>query len=483
MKTRGGRKKEAAKASDGVFDEDMDGFSLYLMRLLKDLIRDRRVPRIRKETLRFNMPLIDSILSGRLDRQQAMQSAVTVISSILSVDRLDAEDRDYLLAAQSKMKADLREMNRDKPLEQITGFVTSGSTDDVKRGLLKLGEEVRNGYRDGMDSVVEKTVNLLMDPDPEMAVLASKFIYYASSFRSSVFQYHRDGILKALKSESASVRAIAVMACAAARDMYSLDSLSSLASDHSTADIGVLGLSDYKIKFPHEGSKARVSDIVRDAVYEIIDARNDNSLYIRKSIRTSVDENMVTGKEYSLDMEITPLVDLKGLEIDLTGMLGEFDIVGNRVIGFDLLKAGEMKFVDPIKIIPETPGHRKGKIRCKTSNGWEAVLEIEAVVSESGKKSGKSDDQSGQPHVSGVIIAGQSSPVDLLGKDIQSMEITRAVNALDELVRFAGDDTGLKNRIESFKLMLTYKGTTMMTKSEMDSAMELVENVKRRMYT
>ncbi len=483
MRSKNEKNKEAAKTSAGAFDEDLDRFSLYLMRLLKNLARDKKVPRIRKETLRFNMPLIDSILSGRLDRQQSMQSAVTIISSILSADRLEAEDRDYLVAAQSKMKADLREMNRDKPLEQITALVMSDSPEDVKRGLMRLGDEVKNGYRDGMDGMVEKATNALMDSDPEMAMLASKFIYYASSFRSSVFQYHRDGIMKAMKSQSASVRASVVMACAAARDMTSLDSLASLASDHSTADIGALGLSDYKIKFPHEGPRARVSDVVRDAVYEIIEARNDNSLYIRKSIKTSVNENMVTGKEYSLDMEITPLVDLKGLEIDLTGMLGEFDVVGNRVIGFDLLKAGEMKFVDPIKIIPETPGHRKGKIRCKTSNGWEAVLEIEAVVSEPIKNNVKSDNQSDQPHVSGVIIAGQSSPIDLLGKDIQSMEITRAVNALDELIRFAGDDTGLKNRIESLKLMLTYKGTTMMTKSEMDSAMELVENVKRRMYT
>ena len=43
-----------------------------------------------------------------------------------------------------------------------------------------------------------------------------------------------------------------------------------------------------------------------------------------------------------MNIEIVPVVDLPGLNLDFTGLKGAFDVVGETSLNFDILKAGSL---------------------------------------------------------------------------------------------------------------------------------------------
>ena len=71
--------------------------------------------------------------------------------------------------------------------------------------------------------------------------------------------------------------------------------------------------------------------------------------------------------------------------------------------------------------------------------------------------------------------------VDMLIKDIQTMDVRKVVNALEELKNYVKGDENMENRLSALSVNFSLKGTEKITKVEMESVIEIAENIKHRL--
>ncbi|MCL5790555.1 MAG: HEAT repeat domain-containing protein [Candidatus Thermoplasmatota archaeon] len=465
-------------------DHDIIEACELAIRELKRMLKRKEVPVLTKNSIKFLIPICENTLNGTNSRKTGLENALIVIKGILTMGHISDKTRQVFDTYRTRFEKEIREINRDTRIDRISTMLDSGDRSEFTKGLTDLADYAVEGFRESMAPFIFAAVNSISAEEPDVRKNAAKFIFYASSYRDSIFTENRPEILEGLKSRDPDVRAIIALSCAKVRDLETIDALVNLQTDHSLADIGILSIPDYMIKFPHNGTKARINDIVTDSIYEIVNSKKDTGLYLTKSIRRSIRGDPSKGKGLSLVIEIVPVVDLPGLVIDFTNLKGSFDIVGETTLNLDLLKAGEMKLLET-GLIPERTGHLKGYINCTTSNGWNASIAIEVIVEEDvpvpgtessskGEKNGQEQRESRSSEKTG------SSALDTLISEIESGKTSKVVNALEELKRYVPNDKSLSDKISALAITISLRGVEKVSKSEMDSSLELVRNVKRR---
>ena len=448
---------------------------------LKKMLKRKSIPVLRKNSIKYLIPVGESTKNRVYSRKTSLENALIVLRGAISTGYVSRKSLQTLNSYKARFESELKEINRDTRIDNISLLLDSGDRDKIKQGLKDIADYAVDGYKEQMAPFIYTAINLISDEDKEVRKNAAKFILYASSYKENIFNENRPEILKGLKSKDPDVRAIISLTCAKIKDMESIGHLVNLQTDHSMADIGILSIPDYMIKFPHSGSKARLNDIVTDSIYEIVNAKRDTSLYLTKSIRKEIRNDSITGG-LLLSIEIVPIVDLPNLVIDFTNLKGSFDIIGETNIKFDLLKAGEIKLIDT-GMIPEKSGHLKGYINCTTSNGWKASILVEVVVDDEKEKfssdASHSQEAPTQPSEKSKEGTG-SSALDILVSDIESGKTSKVVNALEELTRYVTNDKSLSDKISALAITISLRGVEKISKSEMDTAIDLVKNVKRR---
>ena len=457
----------------------------FAIKELKKMIKRKNVPTLAKNSIKYLIPVCENTLAQNQDRKIGLENCLIVLRGILSMGSLSQKSREFFESYKSKFEEETKDMHRDTKIEKISRGLESGNKTEFASGLKDLAEYAVEGFRESMAPFIFTAISSLSDDDPDVRKNAAKFIFYAASYKEIMFIENRVEILESLKNDDPDIRAIIAMTSAKVKDLESINALVNLQTDHSLADFGILSIPDYMIKFPHNGTKARINDIVTDSIYEIINSRKDQSLYITKSIEQSIRGDLSSGKGGSLVIEIVPIVDLPGLVMDFTNLKGSFDVIGETTLTFDLLKAGEMRIIET-GLIPERTGHLKGYINCTTANGWNASIPVEIVVEEQEpvknhsqevkketKETGKSGKASGEKT--------GSTALDILISEIESGKTSKVVNALEELKRYVPNDKPLNDKISALAITISLRGVEKVTKAEMDNALELVRNVKRRM--
>lgn len=463
---------------------DIEQVCEYALKELKKMLKKRDVPNITKNSIKFLIPICENTIMNTENRKNGLENSMIILRGMLSMGNLSEKSRQFFETYKAKFEKENMDMNRDTRIESISIRLESGDKSEIVQGLKDLAEYAMEGFRESMAPFIFTAINSLSDDDAEARKNAAKFIFYASSYKDSIYNENRPEILEGLKSSDPDVRAIIAMTTSRVRDLESVEPLVNLQTDHSMADFGILSIPDYMIKFPHNGTKARVNDIVTDSIYEIINSKKDQSLYITKSIRRSIRGDLKNGKGASLVIEIVPIVDLPGLVIDLTNLKGSFDVIGETTMNFDLLKAGEMKILET-GLIPERTGHLKGYINCTTSNGWNGSVPVEVIVEEDMQKQTVAEEKRDVNNEKGKSGKTQSektgsSALDTLVSEIESGKTSKVVNALEELKRYVPNDKSLNDKISALAITISLRGVEKVSKSEMESALELVKNVKRR---
>ncbi|MGP6238962.1 HEAT repeat domain-containing protein [Cuniculiplasma sp. SKW4] len=465
-------------------NNDIETVCEFALKELKRMLKKRDVSTITKNSIKYLIPICENTLANIDNRKTGLENSMIILRGILSMGNLSAKSKEFFEAYKSKFEAEAKNMNRDLRIEEIARLLESGNREDTLKGIKDLADYSVDGFRESMAPFIFTAISFLSDENIEVRRNAAKFIFYASSYKESVYIENRPEILEGLKNSDPDVRAIIAMTSAKVKDLESIDALVNLQTDHSMADFGILSIPDYMIKFPHNGAKARINDIVTDSMYEIINSKKDQSLYITKSIRRSIRGDLTSGKGASLVVEIVPIVDLPGLVMDLTNLKGSFDVIGETTMTFDLLKAGEMRIIET-GLIPERTGHLKGYINCTTSNGWSGSIPVEVVVEEEIPKQNVSEETKKQKNENvktgrGTSEKTGSSALDTLISEIESGKTSKVVNALEELKRYVPNDKSLNDKISALSITISLRGVEKVSKSEMDNAIELVRNVKRR---
>ena len=448
---------------------------------LKKMLKRKNIPVLTKNSIKYLIPVGESTKNKVNSRKGSLENALIVLRGVIGTGYVSQKSLQTLDSYKTAFESELKEINRDTRIDNISLLLDSGDRNKIKQGLKEIADYAVEGYKEAMAPFIFTAINLISDEDPEIRKNAAKFIFYASSYKESIFNENRSEILKGLKNVDPDVRAIISLTCAKIKDTESIEPLVNLQTDHSMSDIGILSIPDYMLKFPHSGTKARLNDIVTDSIYEIVNSKRDTSLYLTMSIRKEIKNNSVMGG-LSLSIEIVPIVDLPNLVIDFTNLKGSFDIIGETNLSFDLLKAGEIKLIDT-GMIPEKTGHLRGYINCTTSNGWKASMLVEVVVEEEKEKSSletsPSQENVSQPSDKSKESMG-STALDILVSDIESGRTSKVVNALEELTRYVSNDKSLSDRISALAITISLRGVEKVSKSEMETAIDLVKNVKRR---
>ena len=449
---------------------------------LKKMLKRKNIPVLTRNSIKYLIPVSESTKNNVNNRKVSLENALIVLRGVIGTGYVSSKSLQTLDSYKAKFESELKEINRDRRIDNISSLLVSGDRDKIKQGLKDIAEYAIEGFKEPMAPFVFTAISMISDEDHEIRKNAAKFIFYASSYKESVYNENRPEILKGLKSKDPDVRAIISLTCARIKDMESIDPLVNLQTDHSMADIGILSIPDYMIKFPHSGTKARINDIVTDSIYEIVNAKRDTSLYLTKSIRKEIKGNSKVGGGLSLSIEIVPIVDLPNLVIDFTNLKGSFDIIGETNLTIELLKAGEIKLIETV-MMPEKSGHLKGYINCATSNGWKASILVEVIVEEeketSNSKPENHQENSAEPKEKSKESTG-STALDILISEIESGRTSKVVNALQELTRYVSNDKPLSDNISALAITISLRGVEKVSKSEMDTAIDLVKNVKRR---
>ena len=201
-----------------------------------------------------------------------------------------------------------------------------------------------------------------------------------------------------------------------------------------------LNIPDYMIKFKHNGDYAYLNDMVRDAIFTIVDSTNDPSNYVKMSVSYSLSGLLREGEEFSLVFKIRPIVDMENLVINLNGLLGSFDVVGQTKIALSNLKINDYKELES-RLIPEASGHLKGTVELQASDLWRGELTLDAIferkINEARKETSAnvhSTDTEEHSVKATKPEQRRENSIDILVKDIQTMEVRKVVNAIDLLL-------------------------------------------------
>ncbi len=462
-------------------NQDITEACLLAKKELNRMLKRKDVPMLTKNSIKFLIPICENTLDSNNSREVRLENTLIVLRGLISMGAISDKSRQNLNEMKSKFENEIKSIKKDVRMENITEMLESQDTEKMAAGMKDLADYAMDGFKESMMPIIFSAINSMSSENADLRRNAAKFLYYASSYRENIFIENRPEILEGLKSSDPDVRGIIALSCARAKDVESIDYLVNLQTDHSIADIGILSIPDYMIKFPHNDKKARINDIVTDCVYEIVNSKNDSTLYITKSIRKSIKGDPKVGKGLTLNIEIVPVVDLPGLNLDFTGLKGSFDIVGETSLNFDILKAGEMKLIDA-NIIPERSGHLKGTINCTTQNGWKASIDVEVIVeNDEPQKPIREEIKKEKIENSGKKESTGSTALDTLISEIESGKTSKVVNALEELKRYVPNDKSLNDKISALAITLSLKGIEKVSKADVDSAIELVRNVKRRM--
>ena len=473
-------------AKENVFKSKRD-LAMKIFKECKKIEKKRNVTMVEKNNIKYVRTLMESTIANPND-DILLSNLLISLRSILESKRIDPKNLQYFQASLKKLIEEENEKKRDRELEALIQLIKSGNNGDISKGFLGMSEYVKQSWRDEYEMYVPAAVKNMSSDDADLSLSSGIFVQECCVYKHSIFKKFEAQILPLLSTTKPQIKAIIVLMCSQVGETKAISELIKYSNDEDVIDLKELRIPEYMIKFKHNGNYAYLNDMIRDAIFTIVDSTKDSSNYVKMSVSYSLSGSLREGEEFSLLFKVKPIVDMDSLKINLNGLLGPFDIIGQSTILLKNLRINDYKEIES-RLIPETSGHLKGTIGLEASDQWrgelalDAIFERRAVLARPEVPNGATprEDRKEETVQAAKPENRRENNIDILIKDIQTMEVRKVVNAIDELKNYVKGDENLENRLSALSVNFSLRGTDKITKVEMESVIEIAENIKHRL--
>jgi hypothetical protein len=473
-------------AKENVFRNKRD-LAMKIFKECKKIEKKRNVTMVEKNNIKYVRTLMESTIANPND-DILLNNLLISLRSILESKRIDPKNVQYFQASLKKLIEEENEKKRDRELESLFLLLKSENKGDISKGFLGMSEYVKQSWRDEYEMYIPAAVKNMSSDDADLSLSSGIFVQECCVYKHSIFKKFESQILPLLSTTKPQIKAIIVLMCSQVGETKAISELIKYSNDEDVINLKELRIPEYMIKFKHNGNYAYLNDMIRDAIFTIVDSTKDSSNYVKMSVSYSLSGSLREGEEFSLLFKVKPIVDMDSLKINLNGLLGPFDIIGQSTILLKNLRINDYKEIES-RLIPETGGHLKGTIGLEASDQWrgelalDAIFERKAVLSSPEVPNGAAPSEGRREE---TVQAAKpenrrENNIDILIKDIQTMEVRKVVNAIDELKNYVKGDENLENRLSALSVNFSLRGTDKITKVEMESVIEIAENIRHRL--
>ena len=441
---------------------------------------------VERNNIKYVRTLIESTFTNPSE-EVLLSNLLISLRGIMESRKIDEKNVTYFKNSLSRLEEEEKERKRDKDLESLIQLFRSEKIEDRSRGFAEMSQYVKQSWRDEFEIYVPEAVKNMSSDNPELALSSGTFVLECCSYKPDIFKKFESQILSLLSSSDAQMKAIIILICSRVGATKAIDELIKYSDNEDRINLRKLKIPDYMIKFKHNGDYAYLNDMVRDAIFTIVDSTNDPSNYVKMSVSYALSGSLREGEEFSIVFKIRPIVDMESLVINLNGLLGPFDVIGQTKISMSNLKINDYRELES-RLIPETSGHLKGTVELEASDLWRGELTLDAIFER--KMGGARKEETREAnHIDDSV---ESTPkglkpeqrrennIDILIKDIQTMEVRKVVNAIDELKNYVKGDENLENRLSALSVNFSLRGTDKITRLEMENVVEIAENIRHR---
>lgn len=449
------------------------GVTKKVMKICRSMEKARGITELEKNSIRSAQRVLQSTLQitdTKIMKSNLVVSMRTLMETNISVKNSQEFMKHHMLILTSTPE----DMERQKAIQQMKAKITSSDKDMQSQGFMELRNFMRERGNLIGESFADQTLESMESRDRALAIHSSMFLLELISRNESVFEDHRDRIMQGLNSAYPEVRVLVSMMCSRAKKVDSIQDLLSLCEDQNEVHVNELEIPAHSSKFPLDHGMARVRDIINDCIFNIIDSTGDSSNYIALSVVCSITGTKREGEEFVITLKVKPVVPFNNLTFNLSKLNQVFDLQGRTSIILEDLHQGSVREAY-IRAIPKAPGHLRGSISVTTDQGLIHELTVEDFFEKKIERHVKESDTSVPSERSHDTKA--TDPMQLIVRDIRTMETKNVINALDQLKSYAAGDETYENRIAAMSVNLSLKGTDRITKSEMDSILEMVEHI------
>ena len=403
--------------------------------------------------------------------------------TLLELKKLPKKSSESIMAYKSKLEDEMKESKRDVKLESVLKMVKSQNSEEKSQGFLDLSHHIKLKWNSEVMNYVSEAVECLCSDNENLATHSGMFLLEAVIYDENIFSINRDKILGCINSKFPEVRALVSLICSRVEDLKAIQSLITLSSDRSSVNVRELEIPDQMTSFQRNGDMAIIADIVKDSIFQIVDSTKDPSNYLTMSVSYYLSGTKKEGDELSIVFKIRPIVRMEKLTLNLSSLLPAFDLVGQPEIILSDLEPNAYHERE-VRAIPMNSGHLRGSVMLLTSNGWKGEIVIDEIFEAKPRPVPIMNDQEVQAKQNNEEVESKkgrsSANIELIIRDIQTMETRKVVNALNQLKLYTVGDENLESRISAMAINLSLKGTDKITKSEADTILEMADNVKQK---
>ncbi|EQB68985.1 MAG: seg [Thermoplasmatales archaeon Gpl] len=471
-------------AKENIF-KSKEELATRIFKECKKIEKRRDITPVERNNIKYVRTLIESTFKNPSD-EVLLSNLLISLRGIIESRKIDEKNLVYFQNSLSKLEQEEREKKRDRDLESLINLFKSDVIEDRTKGFTEMSQYVKQSWRDEFEIYVPEAVKNMSSDQTELALSSGIFVLECCSYKPDIYKKFESTLLSTLNSADPQIKAIIILMCSRVGATKAIQELIKYSDNDERINLRKLNIPDYMIKFKHNGDYAYLNDMVRDAIFTIVDSTNDPSNYVKMSVSYSLSGLLREGEEFSLVFKIRPIVDMENLVINLNGLLGSFDVVGQTKISLSNLKINDYRELES-RLIPETSGHLKGTVELQASDLWRGELTLDAIferkINEAKKETSvivhSSDTE--EPSVKATKPEQRrENSIDILIKDIQTMEVRKVVNAIDELKNYVKGDENLENRLSALSVNFSLRGTDKITRVEMENVIEIAENIRHR---
>lgn len=450
------------------------GIARTLTKICRSMEKNKHITELERNSLRSTLRVLESTLQIT-DVKVMRSNLVVAMKTMVEIGTSKKNYDEFLKHNMLILTSTPKDLEREKVMEQIKVKITSPDTNQQSEGFIELRKCVKDSGIPRGETFTGEAIESMKSRDRGLSIHSTRYMLELVSNNGLVFEEHRDDILGGLNSPYPEVRVLTSIMCSRVRKVDTIEDLLTLCEDLNEINVNELEIPTHSSKFPVEHGMAKVKDIVNDCIFSIVDSTKNPASYISLSLSWNISGVRKEGEEFVLTLKVKPIVNFKSLTFNLTKLGTFFDLQGRTSISMEDLQQAIPREIY-IRAIPKSSGHLASEITVTTADGLSYELIIEDFFEKKAEKriSGieNSVDQEERHNL------GVTDQMELIVRDIRTMETKNVINALDQLKHYvAGDDT-YESRISAMSVNLSLKGTDRITESEMNSILEMVEHIK-----
>ncbi len=450
------------------------GITKKIMRICRSMEKAKGITELEKNSIRSTERVLQSTLQIT-DTKIMKSNLVLSMRTLMETGIATKNSKEFMKHHMLILTFSPEEVEREKTIQQLKAKITTSDKDMQSQGFMELRNFMREKGNLVGESFADQALESIESRDRALAIHSSMYLLELISRNEPTFDEHRDRIMQGLNSAYPEVRVLTSMMCSRAKKIDSIEDLLSLCEDQNEVNVNELEIPTHSSKFHVDHGMAKVRDVVNDCIFNIIDSTGDSSNYIALSVVWSITGPKREGEEFVITLKVKPVVHFNNLTFNLSKLNPVFDLQGRTSIILEELQQGSIKEAY-IRAIPKASGHLRGSMSVTTDEGliyeliiedfFEKKIERHAAETEASVSSERNHDMK------------TTDQIQLIVRDIRTMETKNVINALDQLKSYAAGDETYENRIAAMSVNLSLKGTHRITKSEMDSILEMVDHIK-----